>query len=758
MGDNMKNVLNKEELESINGFFSAANYLSVAQIYLKDNPLLRKKLKISDVKERLIGHFGSAPNQNFIYIHLNRIIKKYNLNMFYISGPGHAGQALISNLYLEGTWTKYYPKITENLTGLKKLCKQFSFPYGVSSHAAPETPGSIHEGGELGYSLVHAYGAVLDNPNLIVACCIGDGEAETGTLATSWHLNKFINYKKDGVVLPILNLNGYKIANPTILARMTDKELINMFSGMRYDVLIVSGSNQLELHEKMAETLDYAVEKINLFKNNKNDKLPLIILKTPKGWTGPKEIDGKIIENSFRSHQVPFTINNDVDLKKLENWLLSYNPNELFDRNGKLKKKYKLFVPTEAKRMGNNLWTNGGKLRENLKFPSIYNYSVTKKTASDMLELSNYLRDLIIKNPNNFRIFGPDEALSNRLNHVFETTNRLWNMEKLETDEFLASDGRIMDSFLSENICEGLLEGYILTGRHGIFHTYEAFSRIVDSMISQHLKWIKSSSNVHWRKPLSSLNIILTSHVWQQDHNGYTHQEPGILNHLICKDKKFIGIYLPMDANTLICSMDRCLKDKNKVNLIVASKHERPVLTNMHEAKKLVDDGLGILYSDKNPDIVLTSIGDTPTLEVIESMKILKKYLPKLKIRIVCIIDLLKIAKDNKNALSEQEFKNIFLDQPNIVVFHGYPNLIYDVMKNRKIDLTVLGYKEEGSITTPFDIRVRNEIDRFHICLEVAKKIKKYDTKELESNCYKFLRKHKSYIKRYGKDLDIINY
>ena len=750
-----KDYLNKEEIESLDGFFRAANYLSVAEIYLRSNPLLRSKLKFSDIKERLVGHFGSAPNQNFIYTHLNRIIKKYDLDMFYISGPGHAGQSLIACNYLDGTYTKFYPNIKENIEGLEKLCKQFSFPYGVSSHAAPETPGSIHEGGELGYSLVHAYGAVLDNPNLIVACCVGDGEAETGTLATSWHLNKFINRELDGVVLPILNLNGYKIANPTILGRMNDEDLRMMFTGMGYEVFIVSGSNPYLMHLKMAETMDYAIERIQYLKKHKNVpyQLPLIILRTPKGWTGPKKVNDLVVEGSFRSHQVPFTIKSEIELKMLSDWLMSYHPNELFNKNGKLKNKYKMFVPKIEKRMGNSIYTNGGLLRKNLKFPNIYKYKVANPTM-DTFELGAYLRDLIELNPDNFRIFGPDEALSNRLNHVFEVTNREWNMEILDTDEFLNSKGRIIDSFLSENICEGLLEGYILTGRHGIFHTYEAFSRIVDSMISQHLKWVYSSRNVKWRKKISSLNILLTSHIWQQDHNGYTHQEPGLLNHLICKKKDLIGLYLPIDANTLICTMDKCLKEKEKVNLIVASKHKRPQYLNMNEAKKIVDKGLGILdfISDKNPDIVLTCSGDTPTLEVIESVKIIRKFLPKVKIRVVNVIDLLRLDKESKISISDKEFNEIFTSKPNLFVFHGYPNLIYDILRKRKINVLAIGYKEEGAITTPFDMRVRNEIDRFHICLKVSNMIKQ-NTKELENYCNLMLKKHKNYIRKYGKDL-----
>ena len=755
----MKNVLSKEELESIDGFFRASTYLSVAQLYLKNNPLLRHELKFSDIKSRQVGHFGSAPNQNLIYIHLNRIICKYNLKMFYISGPGHAGQSLISNNYLEGTYTEFYPKIEENIEGMKKLCKQFSYPYGVSSHAAPETPGSINEGGELGYSLVHAYGAVLDNPNLIVACCIGDGEAETATIATSWHLNKFMNRKKDGIVLPILNLNGYKIANPTFLSRIDNTGLISMFSGMGYDPCIIEGENLEYLHQKLAEEFDLVVEKIKKIKSD-NDipyKLPLVILKTPKGVFGQK------IEGTFRSHQIPFIVSNDNkdSLELLKKWLISYKPNELFDKKGKLKSKYKLFVPKPSLRMGNSLYTNGGLLRKKLKFPSIYKYGIkaNNQSAMDMLELGSYLKDVIKLNPTNFLILGPDEALSNRLNNVFLETNRKWNMKTLDTDEYLDSNGRIIDSFLSENVCEGLLEGYVLTGRHGIFHTYEAFSRIIDSMISQHIKWISASKKIKWRKSISSLNIILTSHIWQQDHNGYTHQEPGFLNHLASKNKNLIGMYLPMDANTLICTVDKCLKEKDKVNAIVASKHKRPIYLNMNEAKKLVEKGIDIFDSDSNPDIVLSFAGDTPALEVLASVKILKKFIPKLRVRIVSVINLLKLAKDYNDALTDKEFKSIFLDKPNLFVFHGYSSLIKELIYDWNTKMKIIGYKEEGAITTPFDMRVRNEIDRFHICLEVSKLLKnKYNTKSLKEYCNLMLKKHKSYIKKYGKDLDIIEY
>ena len=650
------NVLNKEELESIDGYLRANNYLSCAQIYLLNNPLLRRPLDIKDVKPRLVGHWGTAPGQNFIYAHLNRVIKNNGLEMIYISGPGHGGQAMISNNYLEGTYTKFFPEITEDEEGLKKMCKRFSFPGGVSSHVAPETPGSISEGGELGYSLAHGFGAVLDNPNLIAAVVVGDGEAETGTIATSWHLNKFINPITDGAVLPILHLNGYKIANPTILGRMSDDDLEKMFSGMGYEVLFVNGEEMEYMHQRMAEVLDYAILKIkdrrNFAINNlfDNIKLPLIIVRSRKGWTGPKFVDGKEVENSFRAHQVPITIDKEHPeaLSELEHWLKSYKPEELFDENGKLKEKYKLFVPPFDLRMGTSKYANGGLLKKDLITPNVLNYGVKiekhgTNDSMDMRELGSYLRDLIINNEEtkNFRIFGPDEALSNRLHHVFEVTNRQWHGTTFENDEFLNKSGRVIDTFLSENVCEGLLEGYLLTGRHGLFHTYEAFSRVIDSMVSQHLKWVRASLDIPWRKPISSLNIILSSHIWQQDHNGYTHQEPGFLNHLATKKKDMIGIYLPPDANTLICTIDKCLKTENKVNAIVASKHKRPQWLNMEDAIKHLKNGVSIWSwaSDLNPDIVLVCAGETPTLEVLAAKTILKEYLPKLKVRIVNIVD-----------------------------------------------------------------------------------------------------------------------
>jgi len=767
----MNCYLTEKEYKSIDGFFRAANYLSCAQIYLLDNPLLRTPLTLNDIKPRLVGHWGTAPGQNFIYIHLNRIIKKFNVDMLYFSGPGHGGQAMISNNYLEGTYTKFYPNITEDINGLKKLCKQFSFPGGVSSHVAPETPGSINEGGELGYSLSHAFGSVLDNPNLISVCVVGDGEAETGPLATSWHLNKFINPINDGVVLPILHLNGYKIANPTIMGRMSDKELEEMFSGMGYEVLFVSGDEPQYMHNKMAETLDYAISKIRtrkLVKINNIDidvKLPLIILRSPKGWTGPKYVDGKLVEGSFRSHQVPIVVdkNHPELIKELENWLLSYKPDELFDEFGKLKEEYKLFVPVLEKRMGMSKYANGGLLKENLLLPNVLNYGVSfdrrgSIKSMDMKELGKYLRDVVKENTKNFRIFGPDEALSNRLNYVFDVTNRKWNLNVLDSDDYLNEEGNVFDSFLSEHVCEGLLEGYLLTGRHGFFHTYEAFSRIIDSMVSQHLKWIKFSNEINWRKPISSLNIILSSHIWQQDHNGYTHQEPGFLNHLATKKKDSIGIFLPADANTLICTMDHCLKTNNKVNAIVASKHERPTWLKMEEAIKHFKNGISIWNwaSDENPDVILVGIGETPTLEVLAAKSILKEKLPELNVRVVNVVNLMKLDKTSPEGLTDEEFDYLFTkDKPIIFVFHGYPGLIRELTLNRKNkDITVKGYMEEGYITTPFDMRVLNEIDRFNLCLEVTKHISdNYNKFDVTSYSIRELIKHKEYIREYGKDL-----
>ncbi|MBR1413948.1 MAG: phosphoketolase family protein [Bacilli bacterium] len=773
-------VLSKEELTNINDYFNAANYLSVGQLYLLDNPLLKRKLTLNDIKPKIVGHWGTAPGQNFIYAHLNRIINKYDLNMMYISGPGHGGQAIVSNTYLEGTYSEVYPNITEDEEGLKKLFKQFSFPGGISSHVAPETPGSINEGGELGYSLAHAYGAVLDNPNLIVACVIGDGEAETGPLSTSWHINKLINPKTDGTVLPILHLNGYKIANPTILARISNEELEAFFLGCGYKPYFVEGDEPLLMHEKMASTLELVVKDIKNIKSSKSNErpfYPMIILRTPKGWTGPKEFNGKMIENSFRAHQVPipFEDNKEDCLKALESWMKSYHPESLFDENGTLIERLKNLAPKGLRRMSANPNANGGKLLKDLVLPDFREYALNIKergdtVAQDMKELGKYIRDVIKLNPNNFRIFEPDEALSNRLNAVFETTTRQWNAKTYESDEFLNSNGRVIDSMLSEHVCEGLLEGYLLTGRHGIFNSYEAFIRIVDSMASQHAKWLKVTSELPWREKIASLNYILSSHVWQQDHNGFTHQDPGFLNHLATKKASIVRMYLPPDTNCLLNCFDHCIKSKNYINVIVASKHPRPEWLTMEEAVKHCNEGLGIwswASSDQlsEPDIVMACCGDTPTIEVLAATSILRDYFKDLKIRVVNVVDLMRLQSKHKHphGLSDNEYDAIFTkDKPIIFAFHGYANLIHELTYQRhNKDLHVRGYEEEGTITTPFDMRVQNRIDRYHLVLLALEHLPYLQNKGslLYQYCKDKLVEHKEYISKYGKDMpDIENW
>ena len=767
-----------EEFEMLNKYFNAVNYLSACQLYLLDNPLLEEPLKMEHIKKNIVGHWGTVPGQNFIYTHLNRVISKYDLNMIYISGPGHGGNAMIANTYLEGSYSETYPNITMDKEGLKKLFKQFSFPGGVSSHVAPETPGSIHEGGELGYSLSHAFGAVLDNKDLICACVVGDGEAETGPLSTSWHINKFINPKTDGAVLPILHLNGYKIANPTVFARISDDELVSFFRGCGYLPFIVSDDEIMSMHQNMANTLDKCIELIrgiwNNARNNDEEKRPIwpmIILKTKKGWTGPKEVDGKKVEGTFRAHQVPITINNDEDLKLLERWLKSYRPNELFDKNGKIKSEIIEFLPKGNRRMGSNPITNGGILREELRTPNFREYGVDIKDRgtvllSDMKELGNYVRDLVKLNEDkrNFRIFGPDEALSNRLNYVFESTDRQFLGTKYDYDEYLNNDGRVLDSYLSEHLCEGALEGYLLTGRHGFFHSYEAFIRIVDSMASQHAKWLKVTKELSWRRPISSLNYVLTSHIWQQDHNGYTHQDPGFLNHLVTKKADITRIYLPIDTNTLLSCFDHVVKTKNYINVIVASKHLRPQWLSMEEAVKHCTNGIGIFKwasNDENtePDIVLASAGDTPTLEVLAAISILREHFPELKIRMVNVVDLMKLESNKKHphGLSDDDYDMLFTkDKPIIFAFHGYPDLIHQLTYNRtNKNLHVHGYKEEGTITTPFDMRVQNEIDRYHLVMDALKYLDILGDKRSSLNewCKEKLVEHKEYIKEFGIDM-----
>lgn len=770
-------ALSDKELENIKAFVRATDYLSVAQLYLKDNPLLREKLTMEHIKPNVVGHWGTAPGQNFIYAHLNRIIKKYKLDMIYVSGPGHGGQAMVANTYLEGSYSEIYPNITEDLDGLKKLCKQFSFPGGISSHVAPETPGSINEGGELGYSLAHAFGAVLDNPDMIAACVVGDGEAETGPLAASWQLNKIINPLTDGIVLPILHLNGFKIANPTILARMPEDELVKYFEGCGWTPYIVEASTTDKIHELMAKTLDKCISDIKIIKSktrlNKRATYPMIILKTPKGWTGPKMVEKKLIEGSFRSHQVPVVVNkeHEENLPILEAWLKSYKPEELFDSNGTLIKELKALIPPKELRMGMNPHTNGGLLLEELQIPDFTDYGLDVKepgsvVAQDMMQLGIFIRDIIKLNENkkNFRIFGPDEALSNRLNHVFEATNRQWNGIKYDTDEYLSTSGRVIDSVLSEHLCEGMLEGYLLTGRHGFIHSYEAFIRIIDSMASQHAKWLKVAKELPWRKEISSLNYILTSYVWQQDHNGFTHQDPGFLNHLVTKKADTVRIYLPPDTNTLISCFNHCIKTKNYINVIVASKHPRLQWFNMDEAIKHCTKGLGRLEFACNdeglePDLVMACAGETPTIETLAAVKILRENFPKLKIRVINVVDLMKlVSPDNHpHGLDDEEYDNLFTKKkPIIFAFHGYPHLIHQLSyKRSNKSMHVHGYIEEGTITTTFDMKVQNKLDRFHLVMDALKYLPQLGDKRSALNewCKNKLIEHKQYISEYGEDM-----
>ena len=768
-------VLSKKELKLMDEYFRVLNYLSVAQLYLLDNPLLRKPLSMDDIKPNVVGHWGTAPGQNFIYMHLNRIIKKYNLNMIYLSGPGHGGQAMVANNYLEGVYTKFYPKITEDEEGLKKLCKQFSFPGGISSHVAPETPGSIHEGGELGYSLSHAAGAVLDNKNLIAACVVGDGEAETGPLATSWHINKFLDKKNDGVVLPILHRNGYKIANPTIFGRMSHEELEDFFYGYGWKPIFVSGTDSLKLHEDMAKAMDKAVKEIEKVRNHGKGNYPVIILTTPKGWTGPKEVDNKKVEGSFRAHQVPILVNREhqENLKLLEKWLKSYNIDSLFDKKGKLIKELKSLCPPINKCMGASPYANGGLLLKDIMVPDWHNYCLAIKKpgeviVQDTMELGKFIRDVFEMNKDNknFRFFGPDEALSNRFNHVFEVENRMWNYKAIRNDEYLSTSGRVMDSYLSEHVCEGMLEGYILTGRHGFIHSYEAFIRIVDSMASQHAKWLKVCNQIPWRAPISSLNFLLVSHVFQQDHNGYTHQDPGFLNHLVTKKADVVRMYLPPDTNCLLSCFDHCIRSKNYVNVIVASKHPRPQWLNIKQANDHCAKGLGIWdfasNDGGNPDVVLACCGETPTLEALAAVDILRQSVKDIKIRVVNVVDLMKLQSSDTHphGMSDEEYDKIFTkDKPIIFNFHGYPSLIHQLTyKRANRNLHVHGYKEEGTITTTFDIRVQNEIDRFHLVEAILKEIPRYQktSQVLIDWCHEMLEKHKKYISVYGEDMPFV--
>lgn len=770
----------KEYLNKLDAYWRAANYISVGQLYLKDNPLLRRPLKASDVKVKPIGHWGTIAGQNFIYAHLNRVINKYDLNMFYVEGPGHGGQVMVSNSYLDGSYTEIYPDITEDEAGMKKLFKRFSFPGGVASHAAPETPGSIHEGGELGYSISHATGAILDNPDLIVAAVVGDGEAETGPLATSWQSNKFINPINDGAVLPILDLNGFKISNPTILSRESNENLQKYFEGMGWHPIFVEGDDPEKLHPLMAQALDQAIEEIKAIQANarqNNDASlpvwPMIIFRAPKGWTGPKTWDNVPIEKSFRAHQIPIPVDqNDMQhADALVAWLESYRPEELFDENGTLKAEIKAIAPKGDKRMAANPHTNPGKLIRDLVKPDFRNYAVDttvkgQTVAQDMTVLGTYLEDVVKENAanKNFRIFGPDETMSNRLAPLFKETNRQWlSPIKEPNDEFLAPAGRIIDSQLSEHQDEGFLEGYVLTGRHGFFASYEAFLRVVDSMLTQHFKWLRKAKEQPWRTSVPSLNVVATSTVFQQDHNGYTHQDPGILGHLADKKPEFIREYLPADANSLLAVFDKVLNDRDKINLIVSSKHPRQQFYSAAEAKELVDNGLKIIdwaSTDKNakPDVVIAAAGTEPNLEALAAISILHEKLPDLKIRFINVVDLLKLRspKVDPRGLSDAEFDAYFTkDVPVIFAFHGYEGLIRDIFFDRhNHNLSIHGYRENGDITTPFDMRVLNQMDRFDLVKAAVLSLPDADkygqiVAEMDAN----VAKHHQYIRDEGTDL-----
>jgi xylulose-5-phosphate/fructose-6-phosphate phosphoketolase len=782
----MDHPLPAELLERMNAYWRAANYLSIGQIYLYDNPLLRKPLTAQHVKPRLLGHWGTTPGQNFIYVHLNRLIKQYDLNMIYISGPGHGGPALVANTYLEGTYSELYPQVSQDESGMKRLFRQFSFPGGIPSHVAPETPGSIHEGGELGYSLSHAFGAVFDNPDLIVACVVGDGEAETGPLATSWHGNKFLNPATDGAVLPILHLNGYKIANPTIFARIDREELQDYLRGCGYEPYIVAGDDPSTMHQLMAATLDQVIGEIRKIQSDARSKglerrprWPAIVLQTPKGWTGPKRVDGKQVEGTFRAHQVPLAEvrANPTHLKVLEEWMRSYRPEELFDSAGRLKPEFAELAPQGTRRMGANPHTNGGALLRDLKIPDFREYAVKVPSpgavdAEDTRVLGAFLRDVVKLNqkPRTFRIFGPDETASNRLTAVFEATDRQWGANIVPGDDHLAPEGSIVE-MLSEHQCQGWLEGYLLTGRHGLFNTYEAFTHIVDSMFNQHAKWLKITRTIPWRRPIASLTYLLASHVWRQDQNGFTHQDPGFIDHVVNKKAEIIRVYLPPDANCLLSVADHCLKSRHYVNVIVAGKHPAPQWLDMPAATRHCTAGIGIwewASTDRGaePDLVMACAGDVPTLETLAAVKLLTAYFPELKIRVINVVDLMKLqpASEHPHGLPDSEFDALFTrDKPIVFAFHGYPWLIHRLAYRRANhrNLHVRGYKEEGTITTPFDMAVLNDLDRFHLASDAVDRLPQLEARAgyVKQALRDKLIEHREYICEHGEDMpEILNW
>ncbi len=772
--------LSRELFDRMDAYWRAANYLSVAQIYLLDNPLLKRPLELTDIKHMLLGHWGTTPGQNFIYVHMNRVIKKYDLDMIYVSGPGHGGPAVVANTYLEGTYSEIYPKISQDEAGLQKLFKQFSFPGGIPSHASPECPGSIHEGGELGYSLSHSFGAVFDNPDLIVACCVGDGEAETGPLATAWHSNKFLNPITDGAVLPILHLNGYKIANPAVLARIEPEELDQLLRGCGWTPYYVEGDDPELMHQKMAKTLDVVVEQIlhiqhdaRFNDNTMRPRWPMIVLRSPKGWTGPDVVDGVQIEGTFHAHQVPLAVDAEhpEHLKQLEVWLRRYRPEELFDAQGKLVPELAELAPTGDRRMGANPHANGGKLLCDLIMPAFRDYAVNVPApgsvyAADAHELGVFLRDVakLNREQRNFRIFGPDETLSNRLGSVFEVTDRQWDARTQVNDEFLALDGRVME-MLSEHQCQGWLEGYLLTGRHGLFNSYEAFIHIVDSMFNQHAKWLKVTAGLPWRRPIASLNYLLASHVWQQMHNGFTHQDPGFIDHVVNKKASVVRVYLPPDANCLLSVWDHCLRSRNYVNVVIAGKYQAPQWLTMDEAVEHCTAGIGIWQwashdQGAEPDVVLACCGDVPTLETLAAVSIMREHLPKLKIRLVNVVDLMKLQPESEHphGLSDDAFDALFTKDKHVIfAYHAYPWLIHRLTYRRTNhdNIHVRGYKEEGTITTPFDMTVLNELDRFHLVMDTIDRVPKTGEAgvRLKQQLTAKLIEHRQYINEHGQDM-----